>query len=1214
MTPRFQLSSLATATLLLSLTFPLQLIGRFPELSVAQAQGQTSQPLEARKAEADQLLKKGNEQLNANQSEAAKQSFEQALAIYREIKERAGEGQALKNLGNTYYSLENYAKAIEYAQGALEVARAISDRDLETRALLNLGLAEREQGNLVNAIAHYQQSLKIAQSLTNREVEWKALYNLGKAYRDQKDYKTAIASFERSLQVIREISNPQFEAVILINLGLTYSDSGNNSLAIDTYQQSLAIAQRINNSILISNSAGGLGSAYEATGNYQKALEFYRLWFTTAQQLQDTQTADIAQESVQRVERLLKNPPPSPRSAQPLNPRTVEADRLLQQGLAQSENGQAEAALQAFQQALAIYREISDITREWQALTQISNTYDQMGNYPLALKFGQQSLDVAQKQKIPAISLSFQSQSLLSLGAAYTSAGETAKAVESLQQALALAQQLKTHESPKVTSLATETEQLALAQLSIAYQLSGNFRKALEYSQQELGIANTLNDTRKQGQILHEVGNICLGLNDYFQGLDYFQHGLTIARSTNNPVLEVQSLRSIGSLYMRWGDFDKAVEYGKQSLAIAQKFNNSATGQNISGLEKRTLRLLEGEALSLVGSAYLLTLTNFNQAIEYFQQYLSLARTLQDNNNESGGLSNLGLAYLFQENYEKAIDYFNQSLAILRESNNSKFSNINRQQEGLILGYLAGAYTSLGDSKKAIGYATESLALAQSSQDSTDKAPGLAILGRTLFLAGKFPDAEKTLRASIQEFEVERAKFKAEDIRKVSFFDVYSDNYDILQQVLIAQNRPNAALEVAEQSRARAFVELLSTRLSTKPVTQISSLTLEQIQQIAKQQNATLVEYSIIYDNSRILLPVRVEGKQSNLESELLIWVVKPTGEVAFRRVNLKLLRQQDKSSLAQLVSISRQSIGVRGRDVLDVTFEPTPEQSDRLKQLHKLLIEPIAQYLPTNPSDRVIFIPQNQLFLVPFPALQDDGGKYLIQKHTILTAPSIQVLQLTHEKRQTVLGEGVLVVGNPTMPSVTSKLGEPSQQLKNLPGAQKEATDIAQLLNTKALTGNQATKTAVLPKLSKARIIHLATHGLLEDFKGMGVPGAIALAPNGTGELNDGLLTSNEIFELKLNAELVVLSACDTGRGKLTGDGVIGLSRSLITAGVPSVIVSLWSVPDAPTASLMTQFYQNLQKNPDKAQALRQAMLTTIATHPNARDWAAFTLIGEAQ
>ncbi|HBB35740.1 MAG TPA: Fis family transcriptional regulator [Cyanobacteria bacterium UBA8803] len=1170
-----------------------------------------SQISDLRKAEADELLQKGNEQLNANQYEAAKQSFEQALAIYREIKDRAGEGQALKNLGNTYYSLENYAKAIEYAQGALDVARGISDRDLETRALLNLGLAEREQGNLVNAIAHYQQSLEIAHSLANREVEWKALYNLGIAYRDQKEYKTAIASFEQSLQVIRAISNPQFEAVILIHLGLTYSDSGNYTQAIDAYQRSWAIAQRINNSILISNLAAGLGSAYEATGNYQKSLEFYQLWLTTAQQLQDAETAAVAQESVQRVERLLKNPPPSPTSVLPLDSRTAAAERFLQQGFNQSKNGQAEAALESFQQALAIAKEISDLNRQWQALIQISNIYEQIGNYPLALEFGQQSLDVAWKQEIGVISLSFQSQSLLSLGAAYTALQQTTKAIESLQQALTISQQLKTNESPEVANLAVETEQLALAQLSIAYQLSGNFRQALEYSQQELAIANSLNDTQKQGQILHEIGDIYLGLNDPFQGLDYFQQSLTIARSTNNPILEVQSLRSIGLLYMRWGDFDKSVEYGKQSLTIAQKLNNYATGQNLSRLEKRFIRVLEGEALSLVGSAYLLTLTNLNQGIEYFQQYLSLARSLQDEADESGALSNLGMAYLIQENYGKAIDYFNDSLAVLRKSNNSKFASINRQQEGNILGYLARTYAALGDNQKALAYARENLGIAESSQDTTDKATALAILGNTLFWAGEFPEAEKTLRDSIQEFEVERSKFRVEDTRKVSFFDLYSDNYDTLQQVLIAQNRTSAALEVAEQSRARAFVELLSARLSTNSVTTILPLTCEQIQQIAKEQNATLVEYSIIYD--KITLPVRVAGKQPNLESELLIWVVKPTGEVAFRRVNLKQLRQQNKSSLAQLVAISRQAIGVRGRS-LYTEFEPTPDQSDRLKQLHKLLIEPIAQYLPTNPSDRVIFIPQNQLLLLPFPALQDNGGKYLIEKHTILTAPSIQLLQLTHKKRPAVSGDGMLIVGNPTMPSVMTKLGESSQQLSSLPGAEKEATAIAQLFNTQAITGKQATKAAILPKLSNARIIHLATHGLLDDFQGLGVPGAIALAPDGTGKLNDGLLTANEILDLNLNAELAVLSACDTGRGKITGDGVIGLSRSLITAGVPSVIVSLWSVPDAPTASLMTQFYQNLQNNPDKAQALRQAMLTTMATHPNPKDWAAFTLIGEAQ
>ncbi len=139
---------------------------------------------------------------------------------------------------------------------------------------------------------------------------------------------------------------------------------------------------------------------------------------------------------------------------------------------------------------------------------------------------------------------------------------------------------------------------------------------------------------------------------------------------------------------------------------------------------------------------------------------------------------------------------------------------------------------------------------------------------------------------------------------------------------------------------------------------------------------------------------------------------------------------------------------------------------------------------------------------------------------------------------------------------------------------------------------------------MQQARIIHLATHGILDDLRGLG--SAIALAPDPVKPQEDqygranGLLTAEEILDMKLNADLVVLSACDTGRGRITGDGVIGLSRSLISAGVPSVMVSLWSVPDAPTAELMTDFYQNWQnQHLDKAQALRQAMLSTMKTIP---------------
>jgi CHAT domain-containing protein len=463
----------------------------------------------------------------------------------------------------------------------------------------------------------------------------------------------------------------------------------------------------------------------------------------------------------------------------------------------------------------------------------------------------------------------------------------------------------------------------------------------------------------------------------------------------------------------------------------------------------------------------------------------------------------------------------------------------------------------------------------------------------------------------IKVWESLRAGLGDRDTDKVSIFEEQARTYRTLQKVLIAQNQPLSALEIAERGRARAFVELLARRITANSDSVNSSITpptIKQLQQIAKDHSATLVEYSIIANDFKI------KDEQETKESELYIWVIKPTGEVTFRKADLKPLWQQQNTTLADLVTISRDSMGVRGRGLDVVARVDGVSQTNRLQQLHQLLIQPIADLLPTDPTARVIFIPQNELFLVPFPALQDASGQYLIQKHTILTAPAITVLDLTHQRRQHLPGSArdVLVVGNPTMPLIQPPGQQPSK-LPSLAGAEQEAKTIATLFNTQAFTQNQATKASIVSRLPKAKIIHLATHGLLDDFNGVGVPGAIALAPSKPGVPNDGLLTSNEILDLKLNAELVVLSACDTGRGKLTGDGVIGLSRSLITAGVPSIIVSLWSIPDAPTAELMSEFYQNLQKNPDKAIALRQAMLKTMEKYPQPQNWAAFTLIGES-
>ena len=164
-------------------------------------------------------------------------------------------------------------------------------------------------------------------------------------------------------------------------------------------------------------------------------------------------------------------------------------------------------------------------------------------------------------------------------------------------------------------------------------------------------------------------------------------------------------------------------------------------------------------------------------------------------------------------------------------------------------------------------------------------------------------NGEKYLREAIKTYEYMR---KGLENKQTFFLDIYSDEYELLQQVLIAQNKYVEALEVAEQGRARAFVELLSKRLNSnsKQETSITPPTIDQIKKIAKQQNATLVEYSITHDPSQFLMPVKIKGKGQNSASELFIWVVKPTGEVTFRRVDIaKVWSNQEELSTNQLTS-----------------------------------------------------------------------------------------------------------------------------------------------------------------------------------------------------------------------------------------------------------------------------------------------------------------------
>lgn len=804
-----------------------------------------------------------------------------------------------------------------------------------------------------------------------------------------------------------------------------------------------------------------------------------------------------------------------------------------------------------------------------------------------------------------------QADQLLQQGHQQYQAGKLEDALKSWQAARSQYQQLQDRQG----------EASVLTNIGATYVLMERYQEAVATLEVLLPIAQTLNLTRMEAEAQGNLGLAYASLGNYSKAIDAHRTAGKLMRTLGDRQGLGQVLLNLGNTLEVVGDYDNAKIAYEQSLKLAQQ-----TGD----------RQGEAVAQSNLGALYA-NLGQSDDAIKALERGLALAKANENQFSQASILINLGSVYHSQKEIEKAIGYYQQSLAIAQQTQQ-------RQRQAEALGSLSIAYEDQGDYSKALEFSQQSLNIVRTIGNPQLEGRSLNNLGHTLFQAGKLTEAETQLRAAAKLLDSIRPGLS--DSYKVSIFDTQVQTYNLLQQVLIAANQPEAALEISEQGRARAFVELLSRRIvQQNHQKSISSNdqtpTIDQLKQIARQQNATLVEYAIVIDDD-----FKFRGKQRSREQDLYIWVVSPSGQISFRQVDLKPLWQQD-VTLSKLVDASRclnghpackqiiQAVSAEsgtGNRNKQLTFPDTPppsttpsqdvKKNGALQRLHSLLIEPIADLLPTDPNDRVIFIPQETLFLVPFPALQDENGQYLIERHTILSAPAIQVLGLTHQQRQQARGRkpaSPLVVGNPVMPMVSTAPGQPPEQLAELPNAEEEARQVAQLLNTIAITGSQATKTSIKQKLPQAQLIHLATHGLLEygsqgeyvSLEGIGVPGAIALAPSGN---DSGLLTASEILDLQLQAELVVLSACETGRGRITGDGVVGLSRAFISAGVPSVVVSLWSVPDDATAQLMISFYKNLKQHPDKAQALRQAMLTTMEDRPSPFDWAAFTLIGEAE
>jgi CHAT domain-containing protein/Flp pilus assembly protein TadD len=733
------------------------------------------------------------------------------------------------------------------------------------------------------------------------------------------------------------------------------------------------------------------------------------------------------------------------------------------------------------------------------------------------------------------------------------------EALASWEQALALYREIGYRQG----------EANSLGSLGLAYDSLGQYQRAIDFHEQYLTIAREIGDRQGEANSLGNLGSAYYSLGQYQRAIAFHEQSLTIDREMGNRQGEAISLGSLGLAYDSLGQYQRAIAFHEQSLTI-----------------KREIGDRQGEANSLgnLGIAYCL-LGQYQRAIDFHEQSLTIAREIGDRQGEAISLGSLGIAYQSLGQYQRAIDFHEQHLTIAREIGN-------RQGEANSLGSLGNAYDSLGQYERAIDFYQQTLTIVREIGDRRGEARALNNLGVVWQKTEQYPEAEAILRESIKVCEAIRVGLQ--DSHQISIFETQRSSYILLQEVLIAQDKPIGAIEISERGRTRAFIDLLRQRFPEESNPYISA---DQIRQVAQTQNATLVEYSIVYEG-------------------LYIWVIQPTGNIEFRR---SPIAEDDLDNLETLILRSRVSIGITEKDK---NLKLNPEEKPRnghfplLQYLYDILIAPITDRLPADPEERVIFIPHYALYLVPFAALQNPQGRYLIEDHTPLTAPSIQVLETTHAQQQRLhrTQNKALVVAEPTLHPKFQK----NYKLNPYPYMKEAGESIGATLATDAITGDRATKVAVINRLLEVdtRTVHIFAHALqelkLEDRKQdleTDIPGVIILAPDGD---DDGALYAEEILDLDLNSEIIVLSACSTGKGKITGDGIIGLSRCFILAGVPSLVVSLWNIGAPAAKVLMTEFYQNLANGKNRAAALRHAMLNTKIRFPKPESWSGFTLIGE--
>ncbi len=1178
---------------------------------------------------------KGLAEEKAKEMEAALASRERGAALYREAGDGGGQANAWWGVANLYDSL---GRAEEARQAYLKVLPFLADlknERAEGLILKNLAMEEDSLKKLSDAVEHYRQALPLLRAAHDTLSQYLAGMKLGAALEALGKPDEALETYRNVAKVCREGGERADEAVAYSRIALVEMGARRWQDALDALgeQQKLfaGVGDRAGESLTWSQMA----SVYQSRGQYSEKLKADLRALALLEEggggSVDAGRREVALRSVGDSYSGLHNGPAALgyfERALAMNPADPneralllveigevhyqmsgyeEALRYEEQALAiESQEGQiaflerisnsmalayqaageTERAKEIFQKNLAQARERGDIQHQVTGLQNLGRLYQDAGEMREAEKLYDESLRLARgdDERDQA------GTTLSSLGMVYSAEGREEEAVRTLKEALALQSSLGN----------ANGESVALNNLALVYGYTGQPQKAVEAQNRALAIMREVGEGGGIASQLGNLGSLYQHLGDFERAGSYFEEALETYQELKDEGAAVATRNSLGVLKMNSGDARAAIGDFEQALEGARKF----------GFRGREAEVLSNRANARVETG------DLAGAEKDEQEALGIAREIHDLDAESLALHGLGSISERLNRPEKALEYLRQA----------------REGWGALR-------------------AADAEARADSLMARVEGAMGRVDAG--------LADAEESIRL----LESQRGSLGSEDLRAY-FLASLGNSYQVKIDLLMKKNGlepgmgfDRQAFETSERARARSLIELLAESHAGAGKGADGAL-LAQERALDRRVSAAGAKLRTLPPASEDFEKLRVSIEDLTAERERVDAEIRRQNPVYAavaepRRMSVEQVQNQvlgadtalleyslgaERSYLFRVTRTSfrafelakRSEIESAAKDFCDEVFSGVKGRTEFPKSaaLGHLLLDAVAGEMA---GQRLAVVGDGKLWEVPFGALLDPAtGKRLIAGHEVAMEPSAAALAVIRQEAagRKRGGELLAIVADPVFGKSDVRMKElageagvgAAEDLDRLEYTRNEAEKLRGLAGrgkSVELMDFAASKKAVTSgRLANYEILHFATHGLIDERHAQ-LSGLALSMYDEKGEPVDGFLRVNDIFEMKLGARLVVLSACESGRGQLVGgEGLMGLTRGFFYAGAETVVASLWEVDDRATEELMSRFYREMLggRRLAPAAALRAAQVWMMgrAEWSDPSYWAAFTVQGE--